>query len=384
MGRNKITVVQMLPELNSGGVERGTLELGAFLVKKGHRSIVISGGGRMVAQLEKEGSHHINWQVGKKSLSTFKYILPLRRMLLEEKVDILHLRSRVPAWVGYLAWKSLPADRRPRLVTTFHGFYSINRFSAVMTKGERVIAISRFIAKHIRKNYHVSDKKMVIIHRGVDTEAFDPGKVSKERIALIEQQWQLTDAKPPIIMLPGRISPWKGHDILIKALADLRDLPWTSVFIGDTAENPRITENLKDMLHEYQLLDRVKFVGHCSDMPAAYMLADIVISAASTEPEAFGRVAVEAGAMGKPVIATAHGGSLETVLPDKTGWLVKPNDANSLSVALGEAIVDNELRQKLGRQGKDWVRNNFTIASMCEKTLALYENLLTIDTRKPS
>ena len=177
-------------------------------------------------------------------------------------------------------------------------------------------------------------------------------------------------------MLQARISPRKGHDILIKALADLRDLPWTSVFIGDTAENPRISENLKDMLHEYQLLDRVKFVGHCSDMPAAYMLADIVISAASTEPEAFGRVAVEAGAMGKPVIATAHGGSLETVMNEETGLHVNPNDPESLRSAVLRMLNEPGLRQQLGEQGILWVRKRYSVKKMCESTLMLYNKLL--------
>lgn len=376
MVAGKIKVIQMLPELNSGGVERGTLELGSFLSEKGHQSTVISGGGRLVPRLEQEGSSHITWPVGKKRPATFKYILPLRKLLLDQKIDILHLRSRVPAWLGYLAWKTMPPSKRPTLVTTFHGFYSINKYSAIMTKGEKVIAISRLIAEHIKENYHIPEEKIVTIHRGVDTDAFDPAIVSEERLAILRKQWQIDDDQSPFIVLPGRISPWKGHDILIRALAELKDFAWTAVFIGDTAENQRISSNLRDMLCEYQLTDRVKFVGHCDDMPAAYLLADIVISAASTEPEAFGRVAVEAAAMGKPIIASAHGGSLETVLPGKTGWLVKPNDAKGLSEALAQAIPDDDLCRKLGKQGQAWVRDNFTVAGMCEKTLALYEELL--------
>ncbi|MBU0485943.1 MAG: glycosyltransferase family 4 protein [Proteobacteria bacterium] len=376
MVAGKITVVQMLPDLHSGGVERGTLELGSYLSQRGHRSIVISNGGRLVPRLEQEGSSHLCWPVGKKSPATFKYLLPLRKFLLEQKVDILHLRSRVPAWLGYLAWLSIPPAKRPTLITTFHGFYSINKYSAIMTKGERVIAISRTIAQHIKENYHIQAEKIVTIHRGVDIDAFDPAKVSEERLTILQKQWRISGNPTPIIMLPGRISPWKGHDILIQALAELKDLAWTAVFIGDPAGNPRLTDNLKEMLQKYHLTRRVKFVGHCDDMPAAYLLADLVVSAASTEPEAFGRVSVEAAAMGKPVIASAHGGSLETVLPGKTGWLVKPNNAHSLAKALAPAIVDHDLRRKLGRQGQDWVRNNFTVAGMCAKTLTLYEELL--------
>ena len=145
-----LTVVQMLPELEGGGVERGTLELGKYLAEHGHRSLVISAGGRLVGQLEREGSKHIPWNVGSKSPICLKYILPLRRLLQKEQVDVLHLRSRMPAWVGYLAWKSLPKSKRPALVTTFHGFYSVNSYSAIMTKGDGIIAVSESIKKHIQ------------------------------------------------------------------------------------------------------------------------------------------------------------------------------------------------------------------------------------------
>jgi len=371
-----LTVVQMLPELQSGGIERGVLEFGAFLSRNGHRSIVISGGGRLVERLKQQGSQHLTLQVYKKNPLTLASILPLRRFLLREKVDVLHLRSRVPAWVGYLAWLSIPKRKRPLLITTFHGFYSINVYSAVMTKGERVIAISKVIANHIRDNYKVAEKKLLTIHRGVDIESFDPRKVSRERLKKLQEEWHLTPENGPVIMLPGRISPWKGHDILIKALINLKDLEWQVVFIGDTAENPRITSELKGMLAQHKLSDRVHFVGYCDDMAAAYLLADLVVSAASTEPEAFGRVAVEAAAMAKPVIASAHGGSLETVLDGKTGWLVKPNDHQSMENALHEALQDPQLRKSLGSSGKTWVRDNFTIAKMCADTIALYQKTL--------
>jgi len=371
-----ITVVQMLPDLESGGVERGTLELGKYLTANGHQSIVISAGGRMVPQLEKEGSRHISWEIGVKGPACLQYLLPLRRLLVTEKVDILHLRSRLPAWIGYLACKSLPSGQRPHLVTTFHGFYSVNAYSAVMTKGERVIAISNAVAAHIKARYDVAADRIAVIYRGFDEAAFNPETVTAIRMQRLKESWRIKDLKSPLIMLPGRLTHWKGHDVFLKSLARIISSQWLAVCVGDKNENPSHTEQLEKLIAELNLTDRVKFVGHCTDMPAALILADVVVSASSTEPEAFGRIAVEAQAMGKPVIASAHGGSLETVLNRRTGWLVKPRDTVSLAEALREAISDDALRKKLGSEGQKWVQENFTVSKMCRSTLDLYQQIL--------
>ncbi len=160
-----IKVVQMLPDLVSGGVERGTLEVGKYLSDHGHDSLVISGGGRLVPQLEREGSTHLTWhQIGEKSPRCLRYFFPLRKLLVEEKIDILHLRSRLPAWIGYLAWKSLPENKRPALVCTFHGFHSINKYSSIIAKGEKVIAVSKAIKQHIKDAYHVSPVRIHLVH----------------------------------------------------------------------------------------------------------------------------------------------------------------------------------------------------------------------------
>ena len=206
MVAGSLTVVQMMPELETGGVERGTLEIGKYLVQQGHRSIVISGGGRLVPQLESEGSEHLSWDVGQKNPLTLRYIPKLKKILQQEKVDILHLRSRVPAWVGYLSWKSLPKQTRPRLVTTFHGFYSINKYSAVMAKGERVIAISKTIAHHIQDVYEVPTERIVLIYRGVDEKKFDPSSLTQAELDYWIKKWNLTEGRPPVIMLPGRLT----------------------------------------------------------------------------------------------------------------------------------------------------------------------------------
>ncbi len=370
----RLSVVQMLPELDSGGVERGTLEIGRYLADRGHRSMVVSGGGRLVRQLVAEGSQHINWQVGAKSPLSLRYLLPLRRLLKEEQVDILHLRSRMPAWLGYIAWKTLPRHNRPILVTTFHGFYSVNRYSAIMTKGDGIIAISKSIEQHIREAYRVR-KNIRLIFRGVDREVFSPEHVGEQRVAQLRSAWRL-DGRSPVIMLPGRLTRLKGQDVFIRALALVKQTDYQAVLVGDVADNPGFTEELRNLIKQHGLSDRVFLVGYCDDMPAALLAADIVVSASSNEPEAFGRTTIEAMAMGKPVVATAHGGSLETVSPGRTGWLVSPGDPRDLAIALDEALASPERREALGRAGQELVNQRFTMKQMCEKTEALYRELV--------
>ncbi len=376
-----LTVVQMLPELESGGVERGTLEIGKFLADSNHRSIVISAGGRMVKQLVAEGSCHIDWKVGSKSPLIIKYFLPLRRLLKKERVDVLHLRSRMPAWIGYLVWKTLPEKKRPILVTTFHGFYSVNSYSAIMTKGMGIIAISRSIEEHIRNAYGVK-KDIELIFRGVDKDKFDPDSVSVERIEEYRSSWRL-DNRKPVVMLPGRLTRLKGQDIFIQALALIKNRNFQAILVGDLQDNPGFAAELAALIDRLGLSGNVLMVGHCDDMPAALMLADVVISASSNEPEAFGRTTIEAMAMGKPVIATAHGGSLETVVPGETGWLVPPGNVDKLAQVLEEALASPDKMRSFGMAGKKAVNSTFTMKTMCEKTLAFYQRLLAGKKQQP-
>lgn len=370
-----ITVLQMLPELEAGGVERGTLELGRYLVRHGHRSLVVSGGGRLVSQLEQEGSAHVTMRVGVKSPASLQYILPLRRLLQRERVDVLHLRSRLPAWLGYLAWLSLPRQKRPVLVTTFHGFYSVNSYSAIMAKGDAVIAVSGAIRDHIAQSYGRTGE-VTTIFRGVDAESFNPSHVDQARLTRLRKAWNIEENKP-VVMLPGRISRWKGQDVFVRSLAGLKNSNYQAVIVGDVEEAPHQAQELRDLIGQSHLRERVKMVGHCQDMPAAYLLADIVVSASSSEPEAFGRVSIEAMAMGRPVIATAHGGSLETVVHKETGWLVQPADVRDMTRALEEALsLPRERLRSVGACGRDRVLRQFTTEAMCEQTLAVYQQWL--------
>lgn len=375
MVAEKLTVVQVLPELDEGGVEGETLDLAIYLANNGYRSIVISGGGRLVPQLEKNGCIHVLWpHIGEKSFRCLQYVSKLRNYLRDERVDILHLRSRLPAWIGYLAWKLLPEKQKPSLITTFHGFYSVNSYSRIMTKGERVAAVSETIKDHIIDNYKIDEKKICLIHGGFDVREFSPEAVSPERIQILRKKWLAGRENAPVIVLPGRLTQLKGQDLLIESLAKIKDRDFVGLLIGDTVENPSFTRKLLERIRYHELEDKIMLVGHCADMPAALLLANVVVSASSTQPEAFGKVAIEAMAMGTPVIATAHGGSLETILPGVTGWLVPPLDPEAMAEAIVEVLENPENAQKMGRQGREWVNKRFTAKAMCEKTVALYHD----------
>ena len=364
-------VVQMLPELNEGGVETGTLQLSKYLSTQGHHSIVISDGGRLVPQIEKNGSSHICYPVGKKSLRCLQCIIPIRRLIVQCKVDILHLDSRLPAWIGYLAAKSLPQKIRPRIITTFHGFHSVNVYSAIMTKGDIVVAVSNVVKDHIVNQYNIPEDRIRVIYRGVDEGKFKPESVSNQQIRELKSKWNIENAAAPIILLPARLSRLKGHEIFIRSLALIKEFPWTAICTGNfTASSSRFFK-IQNLISQLGLEHRVKFVGHCDNMACALMIADIVVSA-SIEPEGFGLTTVEAQAMEKPVIATAHGGSLETVFDGQNGWLVEPGNDHPMANALKEAILNPEKRIQFGKEGRKFVNHCFSIEKMCEKTLSLY------------
>lgn len=310
----RLTVVQMLPALESGGVEKGTLEVGKHLVDHGYRSIVISAGGRMVAQLEREGSEHIAWPVGAKRLSTLRYIWRVREFLAREQPDILHLRSRLPAWIGYRAWKGLPPGTRPHLVTTVHGPYTPGRYSSVMVRGERVIAISDMIRAYILKNYPWVDPAIIrVIPRGVDPQAYPHGyQPSTEWLAKWRTQYPGLAGKY-VITLPGRLTRWKGQEDLIRIIAGLkkRGLPAHGVLVGDA--HPRkqyYADELRAQARAAGLEADITFTGHRADVKEIMAVSNVVLSL-SLDPEAFGRVSLEALTLGVPVAAYDHGGVAE-------------------------------------------------------------------------
>ena len=315
-------VIQILPELNTGGVERGTLEVGKYLVDQGHESIVISNGGRLVAQLEAEGSRHISLPVHKKRISSLKQVKVLRRLFAEERPDVIHLRSRLPAWLAYLAWRNMDPLTRPRLITTVHGMYSVNAYSKIMTRGEQVICVSNSVKDYVLKNYpDVPEDKLTVIHRGVDPAMFPYGfQPSASWLEKWRQQYPQLDSKF-VITLPGRITRWKGPLDFIQVVAKLKKqgIPIHGLLVGEP--HPKKLDFLKEVKAEIQgagLEQDITLVGHRSDLREVMAVSDVVISC-STDPEAFGRVTLEALAIGKPVAAYSHGGvaeQLEVLFPE--------------------------------------------------------------------
>lgn len=371
-----MNIVQILPEMDEGGVEGETLDFAIYLAEKGHKSMVISAGGRLVSQLEDAGGVHITWpHIGEKSFRCLKYITRLRRFFLDEQVDVIHLRSRLPAWLGYLAWKMLPDERKPTLITTFHGFYSINCYSSIMTKGEYVVAVSQVIKDHILDHYKVDDSRVEIIYGGSDLKAFNPGAVADERVNTLRDRWNIPRDNTPVIILPGRLTQWKGQHVFINSLNLIKELSFYAVCIGEKDEGSAYVQKLQKMIAEYGLQDKVHLAGHCSDIPAAMMLADVVVSASSSQPEAFGKVAIEAMAMGKPVIATKHGGSLETVVENMTGWLVAPDDPEEMAAAIKNFVMNRKIAEGMGSRGRQRVLDHFSAERMCENTLSLYQKV---------
>tara|TARA_B100001250_G_scaffold174890_1_gene150408 strand:+ start:389 stop:1504 length:1116 start_codon:yes stop_codon:yes gene_type:complete len=365
--KKKLTVLQIIPELNSGGVERGTLEVAKYLVDKGHRSIVISNGGRMKKQLIKEGSKHIEWEIGKKSLLTFKYVITLAKYLSNNNVDILHVRSRFPAWVCFFALKIISKAKRPSFITTFHGSYSINIYSSIMAKGDKVIVISKTIKKYVLDNYKIDPKKLFLNYRGVDSLEFPYlYKPEKKWITEWNKQYPQTKGKT-LLTLPARITRWKGQKDFIEIIAQLKKNHSNilGLIVGDVKPNKNnFFSELKERAFELGVENNILFLEHRSDLKEIMSISKIVFSL-SLEPEAFGRTTIESLKLGIPVIAYDHGGvgeQLKEIFPD--GGIKKGN--------LSQAVL----------LASDWIKHPpkvpfselFNLDKMLENTLKVYKN----------
>lgn len=371
------SVLQVLPALETGGVERGAVDIAAAVAAAGWRALVASSGGAMVRELVRAGAEHVTLPLARKSPFALRAnVAPLAALIESEGVDIVHARSRAPAWSAYEAARR---TGRP-FVTTFHGTYNFGNalkrwYNGVMARGDRVIAISDFIADHIRRNYGVGDERLRVVPRGIDLEVFDPARVNSERIVQLAGKWRLPDGVP-VVMLPGRLTRWKGQAALIDALTVLGRRDVCCLLVGDDQGRRGYRKELEQRIRTRGLDGVVHIVGHCDDMAAAYMLADAVVSA-SLDPEAFGRVAVEAQAMGRPTIVTDHGAARETVLAGETGWLTPPGNAGALARALEEALaLDADARETLAARAMPRVRAKFSKQAMCDRTLAIYRELL--------
>ena len=374
------TVMQVLPELLTGGVERGAIDVAGAIVESGGRALVVSAGGPMTYELKRLGAEHFELPVASKNpFIMWKNIKRLANLALDQKVDIIHARSRAPAWSAWYAAR----QTNKHFVTTFHGTYSHNNwfkrwYNNIMTKGERVIAISDFISAHIRKTYGVPVANIRVIPRGIDINKFDTNKVSQERRIKLANEWRLPDDMP-IIILPGRITRWKGQTVFVDAIKKLGRKDIMCLIVGSDQGRKRYRRELEERIANNDLQDIIHLVDHCKDMAAAYMLTDIVVSA-STEPEAFGRVIVEAQSLGRPVIGTNHGGTKETIVEGKTGLLVEPNDPDSLAKAITEILnLTEEQREKFSQTAISRIRKHYSKELMCARTLDIYDELIAGD-----
>lgn len=371
-------VLQVLPDLDGGGgVERGTIDMTRALVAGGFRALVASNSTRLAGRIDALRGRHIRLPMHSKNpVVMLENVFRLARLIKAENVEIVHARSRAPAWSAYYATRMTGCH----FITTLHGAHNTwspfkRAYNAIMMRGERVIAISDFIARHAAEIYDTDLERVTVIPRGVDLEAFRPGAVSIERIVNLSRRWRLEDGAP-VVMLPGRLTSWKGHGVLIEAMALVARTDVFCVMVGGDEGHQFDSDALFARANALGLGGRVRFVGHCEDMPAAYMLADVVVSA-STRPEAFGRVATEAQAMGIPIVATDHGGSRETVRPDVTGWLIPPRVPRAMADAINKALgLDEAKRAALATAARAHVVANFSLEMMCARTLAVYKDVL--------
>ncbi len=371
-------VLQVLPELNHGGVEVGTVEIASGLQAAGIKNFVASSGGRMVYDLQKLKVKH--FELPLKTKNPIKLWLNAKRLakiIKDNGINIVHARSRAPAWSAYWAAKKTGAV----FVTTFHGSYGLGPlgikkiYNRVMTYGKLVIAISTHIKNHLIKEYGVDEKKIRSIYRCVNIDNFSPDKVTQERIIKALRDNHIPEDKP-IISLIGRVTRWKGQHLLLEALSKVKSRDFYCLIVGSDQGRVHYTNKLKDLVKKYNLGGKVEFIEHSFDIPALLMISDVVLSAA-IRPEAFGRAAIEGQAMGKIVLASNIGGSLDNTIDGVTGKLFESNSAQSLADAIDWALnLSPKERAKISQAAIKNVKENFTKEIMCNKTIAVYQELL--------
>lgn len=379
---NKVCL-QVLPAMGTGGVERGTIEVAAALVAAGWHALVASSGGQGVHELERVGAEHITLPLASKSPFVIRRNIDrLHEIITDKSVALVHARSRAPAWSAYWAAKKSATP----FITTFHGVYGTGPlglkklYNQVMTWGRPLIAISDFIAHHLVREYGVDENFITVVPRGVDLAMFDPEAVASARMIKLASEWRLPD-DGPVVMLPGRLTSWKGQELVIDALAVLAAsdrLPQNlrCLLVGPGSGASSYRERLQNKVAALGLQGHVQIIEDCRDIVAAYMVTDVVVSA-STRPEAFGRIVAEGQAMGRPVVAPAHGAAPEILLPGVTGWLFTPGDAPSLAGALVQALsLSVDQRADMARAARAHIFENYSRQAMTDTTLALYESAL--------
>jgi len=376
------TLLQVTPELETGGAEQTTIDVAHAVVAQGGKALVATRGGRMAARLEADGGRLAQMPAQTKNpLVMLGNAARLIDLIRREKVSLVHARSRAPAFSALWA---AHATKVP-FVATYHGVYNAKSnlkrwYNAVMTRGDLVIANSEYTRGHVIREHAIAPEKVVAIPRGVDLTRFEPGVVGADRIAALRKAWGVDEGERRLkVLLAGRLTRWKGQALMIEAMALLKARGEDRVLLllaGDDQGRKGYRAELEAAIAAAGLQDAVKLVGHCDDMPAAYLLADLAI-APSLEPEAFGRTAVEPQVMGRPAMASDHGATRETIVPGETGWLVAPGDAQAWANALREAWeIGAAGRQALGQAARLRARRLYSVDAMCEATLKVYAQVL--------
>ena len=381
------TILQIIPELSAGGAERTAVDIAAGLVAVGARALVATEGGRLVGELQAKGGVWVSFPAASKNpFSMVRNVRRLARLCHRESVSLVHARSRAPAWVALGASRALGLP----FVTTFHGSYagrsSIKlRYNSVMARGDVVIANSHYTADLIRSLYPEAERRIRIIHRGTELSVFSPSAVAPERVQALRRSWGVAPHER-VVLLAARLTNWKGHRVLIEAAAKLKQAGFADLAIvlaGDHQGRDAYVREIDALIVSLGLDGIVRRVGHCADMPAAFLAASVV-TVPSTEPEAFGRSAVEAQAMGTPVVTSALGAVPETVLAppqvppqEQTGWRVPAGDADALAMAVGTALsLGASAREALAARARAHVERHFSLERMVSDTLDTYINLL--------
>ena len=379
-------VLQVIPKLGYGGAETGCYDIAHFLAEKDCKSIIVTSGGPLIQYVRKKKVKIIKLPVNSKNpLTVILNTIALALIQIFYRIDIVHARSRAPAWSCY--WSTFFTRRK--FVTTFHGTYNFkNKFkkfyNSVMVKSKLTIAGSNFIFNHINENYskYLKHKnKLLVIFRGINLNYYNPNKISDIKLLKLKKEWNIEDDKFKIL-LPGRLTNWKGQLNFIEALniliEDYNTTNFQAIILGSDQGRKVYKKKLIDLIQRYRLGPKIKFFEHCKEMPLAYSLSDVVVSA-STKPEAFGRVSVEAQAMGKPIIASDLGGSKETILKGKSGFLYKYDDPRQLAKNLNNIIeLDEVSLHSMGNEGRKNVSKKFDVEAMCDSTLREYKKLLNI------
>jgi glycosyltransferase involved in cell wall biosynthesis len=372
-----ITILQLIPSLESGGAERSCIDVTAAIVAQGGKALVATSGGRWVNEIIRAGGEVILLPLKKKNpLLLWQNKKQLEKIIIDRKVDLIHARSRAPAWSGYLAAKNTNIP----YMTTFHAAYKFSgklkkKYNSVMAKGLRVIAISKYIAQHIIDNYNIEPQHIHVIYRGIQTEKFHPDRVHAERMIKLAREWKVPDDKQ-LILMPSRLTRIKGHHVLIEAMSKMKYRNFFCVICDASPERDRYQQELLQLIKKYDLEDKVRIVDFCADVPAAILLAQLVV-APSLVPEGFGRIPVESQAMGTPVVASAIGGHKEIVVDGETGFLVPPDDADAMAVAMDRVMMMNEEeRKQMAENAMRFVHEHFTKEKMTDQTLNVYYEIL--------